>query len=46
MNQMLFAERLAHYAQREPKTFIQLDGYHTPNKFDPEQKIDADGDSV
>jgi len=30
MNKKQFCDKLAHYAAREPKQFLQLDGFHKP----------------
>ena len=34
MNKKLFCGKLAHYAAREPKQFLQLDGFHNPGDMD------------
>ena len=34
MNKQQFCDKLAHYASREPKKFLQLDGFHKPEGFD------------
>lgn len=46
MNKDLFAEKIAHYARREPKYFLQLDGHYLPHGGDEYTRTDADGDAV
>lgn len=46
MNKILFGEKLAHYAAREPKHFLQLDGQYMPRGGDDEMRPDDEGDYV
>ena len=46
MDRKLFSEKLAHYALREPKRFLQLDGHYVPGGFDDVIPVDEDGDAV
>jgi len=46
MNTKLFGEKLAHYALKEPKHFLQLDGHHVPGGLDDGMGVDEDGDTV
>ena len=46
MDRKLFCEKLAHYASREPKHFLQLDGHHVPLGYDDLMRVDEDGDAV
>lgn len=42
MNKTIFAKKLAHYAKRNPKSFLQLDVFYAPeDKF---MRPDKDGD--
>lgn len=40
----LFAEKIAHYAQREPKHFLQLDAVFAPVDIEGQMSIDFEGD--
>jgi hypothetical protein len=40
----LFAEKIAHYAQREPKHFLQIDGIFAAGRYDEQTPIDLEGD--
>ncbi len=42
--QQLFGEKLAHYATRTPKRFLQLDGHYMPHGGDSVMHPDEDGD--
>jgi hypothetical protein len=46
MNQILHDEKLAHYATREPKHFLQLDGHYLPRNSGDGLHVDADGDAL
>ena len=46
MDKSLFGNKLAHYASREPKHFLQLDGNYLPRGGDDEIRPDCDGDAV
>ncbi len=46
MDKTLFGNKLAHYASREPKHFLQLDGNYLPRGGDDEMRPDCDGDAV
>ncbi len=46
MNKALFGEKLAHYAKREPKHFLQLDGFYLPHGGDDLMRPDDDGDAI
>jgi hypothetical protein len=45
-SQRLFGEKLAHYAQRKPSHFLQLDGFYLPNGGDDFMQPDEDGDCL
>ncbi len=45
MDKAIFANKLAHYASRKPKHFLQLDGYYMPDGDDMHCP-DDDGDAV
>ncbi len=40
----LFAEKIAHYAQQEPKHYLQLDGVFAPSGYDDQLPVDIEGD--
>lgn len=42
----LFAEKIAHYAQRKPKHFLQLDAVFAPEDSEGQIQIDLEGDSL
>jgi hypothetical protein len=42
----LFADKLSHYSRRDPKTFLQLDGFHVTNGGDDVMRPDEDGDCL
>ena len=46
MDKTLLGNKLAHYASREPKYFLQLDGHYLPRGGDDEMRPDCDGDAV
>ncbi len=46
MDNALFGNTLAHYASREPKHFLQLDGHYMPRGGDDVMSPDDDGDAV
>jgi len=46
MDKALFGNKLAHYASREPKHFLQLDGHYMPRGGDDEMHPDDEGDYV
>ena len=43
-SQRLFAEKIAHYVQRQPKHFLQLEGVFEPRNIRPESAVDFEGD--
>ena len=45
MDKTLFRNKLAHYASREPKHFLQLDGNYLPRGGDDMMRPDCDGDA-
>jgi hypothetical protein len=45
-NQRLFAEKIAHYAQRRPKHFLQIDGIFAAGRYDEQTPIDIEGDFI
>ena len=46
MHTQQFCEKLAHYAARKPKKFLQFDCFYMPNGGDDNIHPDEDGDSV
>jgi hypothetical protein len=46
MDKTLFGNKLARYASREPKHFLQLDGFYLPRGGDSDMRPDCDGDAV
>jgi hypothetical protein len=44
MNKQQFCDKLAHYAAREPKKFLQIDGFYLPEGGDDFLHPDKDGD--
>jgi hypothetical protein len=46
MDKALFGNTLAHYATREPKLFLQMDGHYMPRGGDDQMRPDGDGDAV
>ncbi len=44
MDKKLFADKIAHYATREPKHFLQLDAHYMPTGGDEYYSPDGDGD--
>lgn len=44
MNKKQFCDKLAHYAAREPKKFLQIDGFYLPEGGDDFLHPDKDGD--
>ena len=42
----LFSEKLSHYARRDPKCFLQLDGFHVTHGGDDVMRPDEDGDCL
>ncbi len=44
INRKLFGECLAHYAQREPKHFLQFDCFYMPGGGDSDMHPDENGD--
>ena len=46
MDKALFGNTLAHYASREPKQFLQMDGHYMPRGGDDQMRPDGDGDAV
>ena len=45
MDRRLFCEKLAHYASREPRHFLQLDAHHL-NGYDDEMRPDEHGEAL
>ena len=45
MKNKLFSEKLAHYASKEPKHFLQMDGYYVPEVYDELVYPDLEGDA-
>ena len=46
MNKQQFCDKLAHYASREPKKFLQIDGFYLPEGGDDFLRPDKDGDCM
>ena len=44
MKNKIFCDKLAHYANREPKNFLQMDGFYMPEGGDSDMHPDKDGD--
>ncbi len=42
----VFGEKLAQYASRKPKHFLQLDGFYMPDGGDSVMRPDDDGDAI
>ena len=42
----IFADKLSHYSRRDPKTFLQLDGFHVTHGGDDVMRPDEDGDCL
>ena len=45
MKNKLFGEKLAHYASKEPKHFLQMDGYYDSEVYDELMHPDLEGDA-
>jgi hypothetical protein len=41
-----FCDKIAHYASREPKQFLQLDSFYMPDGGDDVMHPDKDGDAL
>lgn len=41
-----FADKLAHYAKKDPKQFLQMDGFYLPNGGDDSMRPDDEGDCL
>jgi len=46
MNETIFGNKLAHYAKREPKSFLQIDAFYSPGEEDSVLHPDKDGDAL
>ena len=46
MNKTIYDNKLAHYASREPRSFLQLDAFYLPHNDDPDLDADKDGDAL
>lgn len=46
MHTQQFCEKLAHYAARKPKKFLQFDCFYMPNGGDDNIHPDEDGDDI
>jgi len=44
MNKTIYGNKLAHYAKREPKSFLQLDAFYMDHGYDSSMHPDKDGD--
>ena len=42
----IFADKLSHYTRRDPKCFLQLDGFHVTHEGDDVMRPDEDGDCL
>ena len=46
MAEDLFGKKLAQYARKQPKHFLQIDGFNYAEEFDEDVPLDAEGDSI